>query len=105
MKIDGRTLELLMLMAVRPQREQSGAEIGKAFRVSSGTLYPSLLKAENAGLLTARWEDGDPSDLGRPRRRYYRINGAGIAAVERRTRQLGVEIRPHPGLAGGEAPA
>ena len=102
MKINGRALELLMLMAVRPEKEYSGYEISKSFGISSGTLYPLLLKAENAGLLEARWEEGDPGKLGRPRRRYYRISGEGIEAVDNRMHQLRVEIRPRGGLAGDE---
>lgn len=102
MKINGRALELLMLMAVRPQQEYSGYEISKSLGISSGTLYPLLLKAENAGLLNAHWEEGDPVELGRPRRRYYRISGNGIKAVEGRMRQLRVEIRPRGNVTGGE---
>lgn len=105
MKLNGRALELLMTMAVRPQQEVSGYEIGKALGISSGTLYPLLLKAENAGLLTARWEEGDPQELKRPRRRYYRISGAGIKAVDNRMRQLQVELRPRGNSAGGEVTA
>lgn len=101
MKLTGRALELLMLMAVRPEQEYSGHQLGKSLGISSGTLYPLLLKAENAGLLDAQWEDGDPRDLGRPRRRYYRINGAGIDAVDARMRRLNVEIRPRGNLADG----
>lgn len=101
MTLTGRALELLMLMAVRPQQEFSGHQLGKSLGISSGTLYPLLLKAENAGLLNARWEVGEPRDLGRPRRRYYRINGAGIDAVDARMRKLSVELRPRGGLADG----
>lgn len=102
MKISGRALELLMLMAVRPQQEVSGYEISKSLGISSGTLYPLLLKAENAGLLQARWEGGDPSELGRPRRRYYQISGQGIDAVESRMRQLRIDIRPRGNVTGEE---
>jgi DNA-binding PadR family transcriptional regulator len=100
-KINGRALELLMMMAVRPQQEYSGSELSKSLGISSGTLYPLLLKAENAGFLNAHWEDGDPVELGRPRRRYYRINGAGIDAVDARMRRLNVKLRPRGGVADG----
>jgi DNA-binding PadR family transcriptional regulator len=57
--------------------ELSGAEIGKATKLASGTLYPILLRLEGAGWLESRWEMEDPKALGRPRRRFYRITGAG----------------------------
>ena len=46
-------------------------------RVSSGTLYPILLRFEKAGLLESRWEEETPESLGRPRRRFYRMTQAG----------------------------
>jgi len=57
--------------------ELAGADIMRAAGVSSGTLYPILLRFEKAGLLESRWEDEEPADLGRPRRRFYRLTQAG----------------------------
>jgi len=65
------------------RRELSGAEIAKAAKLSSGTLYPILYRLEEVGWLDSRWETGDPSVLGRPRRRYYRITGEGAKRVQR----------------------
>ena len=58
--------------------ELAGADIMKAARLSSGTLYPILLRFEKAGLLASRWEEDRPEDLGRPRRRFYQITPAGL---------------------------
>jgi DNA-binding PadR family transcriptional regulator len=44
--------------------ELAGADLMSAARLSSGTLYPILLRFE-------------PEDLGRPRRRFYRMTEAG----------------------------
>ena len=57
--------------------ELAGAELMRVARVSSGTLYPILLRFEKAGLLESRWEEETPEALGRPRRRFYRMTGAG----------------------------
>lgn len=57
--------------------ELAGADIMKAARLSSGTLYPILLRFEKAGLLESRWESDAPEALGRPRRRFYRMTRAG----------------------------
>ncbi|MBJ7442684.1 MAG: helix-turn-helix transcriptional regulator [Sphingopyxis sp.] len=57
----------------------SGAEIARATRLKSGTLYPLLLRLERAGWLTSEWEREEPAVLGRPRRRFYAVTAVGIA--------------------------
>ena len=77
--------------------ELAGADLMKAARLSSGTLYPILLRFEKAGLLTSRWEEQRPEDLGRPRRRFYQITPAGVRvareALGELTTALG-DLRP-----------
>jgi PadR family transcriptional regulator PadR len=58
--------------------ELAGADLMSATRVSSGTLYPILLRFEKAGLLESRWESERPESLGRPRRRFYRMTQTGV---------------------------
>jgi PadR family transcriptional regulator, regulatory protein PadR len=58
--------------------ELAGADIMKAARIQSGTLYPILLRLERVGVLTSRWEDDRPQELGRPRRRLYRLTSSGV---------------------------
>ena len=49
---------------------------------ATGTLYRALHRLEAAGLVESWWEDpSDAADAGRPRRRCYRVTGAGAAAV------------------------
>jgi len=45
--------------------------------LSSGTLYPILMRLDEAGWLESRWEKVDPARVGRPRRRLYRITALG----------------------------
>lgn len=54
-----------------------GYDIMQDAGVSSGTLYPLLMRFEEHGLLTSEWEQSEPLESGRPRRRLYRITGAG----------------------------
>jgi PadR family transcriptional regulator PadR len=66
-----------------------------------GTLYKALSRMEKAGLLESRWEDPQKAaDDGRPRRRLYRVTGAGEVALSKlaasRTSNLN---RSNPGLA------
>jgi hypothetical protein len=57
--------------------ELAGADVMKAASISSGTLYPILLRLERTGVLESRWEDAPASQLGRPRRRFYRLTSHG----------------------------
>jgi DNA-binding PadR family transcriptional regulator len=56
----------------------AGADIMRIARLSSGTLYPLLVRFEKAGLIEGDWEAGDPKELGRPVRRLYRLTSAGV---------------------------
>ena len=58
--------------------ELAGADLMAAAHLSSGTLYPILLRFEKAGLLESRWEREKPQALGRPRRRFYRMTRLGV---------------------------
>ncbi|MGI8795987.1 MAG: PadR family transcriptional regulator [Acidimicrobiia bacterium] len=59
-----------------------------------GTLYKALARLERAGLLESRWEEPELAEAdGRPRRRLYRVTGAGAAAVTR-ARAEGKQRRP-----------
>lgn len=63
------------------ESELSGADIARATKLQSGTLYPILLRLEQAKWLESHWETSDPHDLGRPRRRYYRLTGLGARSA------------------------
>lgn len=69
-------------------REYSGAEIARQTKLLSGSLYPILIRFEEAGWLTSRWEKEEPTALGRPRRRLYRISGAGVKAYQRHVAEI-----------------
>ena len=76
-KITTQTLKVLGAIVSCPQDEVSGAEIARVTKLASGTLYPILLRLEQARWLESRWEVGDPHVMGRPRRRLYRISASG----------------------------
>lgn len=64
------------------------ANAADASLVAHGTLYKALARMTAAGLLDAEWEDAELAAAdGRPRRRLYRVTGAGAeAAAAERTR-------------------
>lgn len=71
------TLKVLRLLLDNVRTSYSGAEITKRTKVGPGTLYPLLARLETHGWLSSAWEDVDPSEVGRPRKRLYRLTGVG----------------------------
>lgn len=55
-----------------------GLELIRVTGLKSGTLYPILDRLETSAWVESRWEDVDPSDAGRPRRRLYRLTPNGV---------------------------
>ncbi len=96
-----RDLELTPKMAAvlkvfleSPEQPRYGFELMRLTGQPSGTLYPILAKLEQAGWLTGGKEDIDPSTVGRPPRRFYRINGAAARAAHNQLVALSERYRP-----------
>jgi PadR family transcriptional regulator PadR len=75
--------EIVQILASDPAAEWSGTQIARKSGLKSGTLYPALLRMHNFGWLTWRWEEIDPSEAKRPRRRLYKLTGRGELAIQR----------------------
>lgn len=66
-----------------------------------GTLYKALSRMEAAGLLSSRWEDPTAAaEADRPRRRLYKVTGAGEAALAAGSSRSPRRSQLSPGLAG-----
>jgi PadR family transcriptional regulator PadR len=77
-------------------------DVGDAQQLTAyGTLYKALGRMETAGLLESRWEKADLAlEEGRPRRRLYRVTGAGEKALATRRAERGRALHdPRKGLA------
>jgi PadR family transcriptional regulator, regulatory protein PadR len=85
-------LKVLRFLLDRPRESQSGAEIAKATRISSGTLYPMLLRMQKAGWLSSVWEEIDPREAGRPRRRFYKLTAIGQNNANRELAELQINF-------------
>ncbi|HEX5671576.1 MAG TPA: PadR family transcriptional regulator [Acidimicrobiia bacterium] len=75
---------------------------GEAHQLTAyGTLYKALGRLEAGGLLESRWEDPDVALAeGRPRRRFYRVTGAGERALAAAILERGHGFKlPRTGLA------
>jgi PadR family transcriptional regulator PadR len=83
-----QTLRVLAVLMSCPQDELSGAQIGRATKLATGTLYPILSRLERARWVESRWEVGDPHILGRPRRRFYRITALGARNAATAAREV-----------------
>ncbi|PRY63855.1 PadR family transcriptional regulator [Knoellia remsis] len=94
-RMTGPTRAVLDVLLAAPDADHYGLAIGAATRLPSGTIHPILARLESAGWLTSSWEDIDPSEAGRPRRRLYRLTHDGraearaaLAAAEARRARL-----------------
>ena len=77
-RLTSQTLKVLGALLANCSDGLSGAEIGRETGLPSGTLYPILLRLEDAGWLDSYWESTTPQQLGRPRRRFYSLKAVGI---------------------------
>jgi DNA-binding PadR family transcriptional regulator len=71
---------LQALIAASSAERLYGLELMDRTGLKSGTLYPVLARLEQANWVTSTWEDADPHDAGRPRRRYYELTALGQRA-------------------------
>jgi DNA-binding PadR family transcriptional regulator len=72
--------------------EEIEARTGR--RISRGSVYITLDRLEEKGLLSSRLGESSPSRGGRPKR-LFRVTASGIAAVKH---SVGVLARMHKGL-------
>ena len=75
----------LMILALLDQRERHGYELARligersrgAINFHVASLYPTLYRMEDKGLIDGRWVE----KAGQRRRRYYRVTPAGRKAL------------------------
>jgi DNA-binding PadR family transcriptional regulator len=87
-------LRVLMVFLEDPTVERYGLEVGQAAGLRGGSLYPVFGRLEDAGLVTSRWEETDPAEAGRPRRRLYKLNPAGIAYARQAVAEARQSLTP-----------
>ena len=88
-----QTLMVLQAFLDKPLGHLSGADLYNRIKISSGTLYPLLARLEKAGWLVSEWEQLDPREAARPRRRYYRMTALGERKANAALAQLGTTDR------------
>lgn len=93
-KLTPAVVRLLQAFLEDPDAPHFGAELIKKAHVSSGSLYPALRRFEGAGWVEAEEEDIDPSEAGRPARRYYTLTGLGAREAHLALAELSQRVRP-----------
>lgn len=92
-RITTQTFKVLSTFMSSINDEMSGAQIARLTELASGTLYPILLRLEAGGWVQSRWEKEDPHELGRPRRRLYRITGLGVRQSRAAAREIALSLK------------
>ena len=93
--VSPQTVRLLQALLEQPAQWHYGYELSKQTGLSSGTLYPILMRLADQHLLETRWEP--PQRPGRPARHNYRLTAAG--------QQLALDRAARPASARRLAPA
>ena len=68
---------LLDALAAHRQHWRHGYDLMKETGLSSGTLYPLLMRMTEQGFVEAEWQE--PAQPGRPARHAYRLTATGLA--------------------------
>ena len=87
-------MAVLRLMLDRRTELLCGADFINEAGLFSGTLYPLLERLEEKGIVSSQWEEIDPREAGRPRRKFYRLTGVG----ETNARALLAEVDDRGGM-------
>lgn len=73
-------LTLMAALSAGTRQWRHGYDLMKETGLSSGTLYPLLMRMAEKGLIEAEWRE--PERPGRPARHVYRLTPAGIALAQ-----------------------
>lgn len=100
------TCRVLQIFLEEPGEEIYGLQISRRVGLESGTVHPILMRLERAGWVVSRWEEVDPREQGRPRRRYYCLSATGAIHAPRAiahaiSRRGALSYMLRPGLNGG----
>ena len=72
-----QTRDLLVVMLRKPRTWHYGYGLSSETGLSSGTLYPLLMRLSDQGLLESHWQEAERP--GRPPRHAYRLTPEGLA--------------------------
>jgi len=82
LRMTSSVTEVIGAFLENPDAQRYGMELMAETGLPSGTLYPILVRLEEAGWVETAWEDIDPHVEGRPARRYYTLTADGAEAAQ-----------------------
>lgn len=82
-RITGPRLKVMVALLEDVRSEHWGYDLMQRTGLTSGTLYPILDTLSELGWISGHSEKVDPTEVGRPRRRYYLVTGHGTRAMLR----------------------
>lgn len=81
-----QTRKLLAALLAQRVQWRHGYDLSEQTGLSSGTLYPILMRLSDRGMLESKWEPSEHE--GRPPRKLYRLKAEGVAyAIEHAERE------------------
>lgn len=101
------TLKVLRALVDDADGHHYGLEVAQAAGLARGSVYPILIRLEQAGWLESDWEAIDPEVEGRPRRRYYTLSIKGAQRARHalyETRRALEPVKPMWVPRAGDAP-
>lgn len=82
-----QTRKLLAALLAQPVQWRHGYDLSEQTGLSSGTLYPILMRLSDRGMLESKWEPSEHE--GRPPRKLYRLNAEGVVYAIKHAEQEG----------------
>jgi len=76
-RLTKKGLKILGVFMDNIDNKLTGSDVMRESHTFSGTVYPILIRFEKAKWLKGEWEKGDPKQLGRPLKKYYKITALG----------------------------
>jgi PadR family transcriptional regulator, regulatory protein PadR len=89
-----QALTVLSVMLDEPLGRHYGLEISKRAGLPTGSIYPILARLEKLGWLCSEFEQVDPSEAGRPPRRFYQLTAIGERSARQKIQEARRSLAP-----------
>jgi PadR family transcriptional regulator, regulatory protein PadR len=91
-RLSHQTLRVLKVFLDGPKAGLAGSDIWRELGLFTGTVYPILLRLEGANWLRGDWEKLPANELGRPRKRIYKLTPTGYNKARAALAELEVKV-------------
>lgn len=85
------TVSVLSLLLEAGDNGCYGLEIIDQAGIGPGTVYPMLTRLESLKWVESNWEDVEPTAVGRPARRYYKLTALGRIEAQKKLESRNAE--------------